>query len=82
MNNWMGLYKKTDPQYKILHDYWDTWVKPKEKDIMVKSRDGLKMRTIHSILDVREKEDEVQGGAAECYAVELAHDHHIFIALT
>ncbi len=24
-------------------------------------------------------EDEVQGGAAECYAVDLAHDHHIFV---
>jgi hypothetical protein len=58
--------KKTDPQYKILRDYWDEWINTKGKEIMVKSRDGLKTRTINScILRVR-KEDEGQVSAAGC----------------
>ena len=58
--------KKTDPQYKILRDYWDEWIDTKGKEIMVKSRDGLKTRTINScILRVR-KEDEGQVSAAGC----------------
>ena len=58
--------KKTDPQYKILRDYWDEWIDTKGKVIMVKSRDGLKTRTINScILRVR-KEDEGQVSAAGC----------------
>ena len=46
----MRAYKNTDPHYKILRDYWDKWIETKGKDIMVKSRDGLKTRTIHSIV--------------------------------
>jgi len=64
VRNWMRAYKNTDPHYKILRDYWDKWIETKGKDIMVKSRDGLKMRTIHSILRVRE-EGEGQGKAAQ-----------------
>jgi hypothetical protein len=60
----MRAYKNTDPHYKILRDYWDKWIETKGKDIMVKSRDGLKTRTIHSILHVRE-EGEGQGKAAQ-----------------
>jgi hypothetical protein len=77
--NLMGAYTKTNPQYMILDEYWDNWVKTKgTKEIRVMSKDGsLKSKSIYSILRVREEGEVVQGDAAELYSngeEEFAYD--------
>jgi hypothetical protein len=44
---WMGAYNKNDPQYKILRDYWDEWIKTKGKEVWVMTRDGLGKKTAY-----------------------------------
>lgn len=62
---WMGAYDKKDPQYKILRNYWDKWIKTKGKEVWVMNRDGLGKKSIYSILRTREEGEMQEVTAAE-----------------
>ena len=62
---WMGAYNKNDPQYKILRNYWDKWIKTEGKEVWVMNRDGLGKKSIYSILRMREKGELQEVTAAE-----------------
>ena len=62
---WMGAYNKNDPQYKILRNYWDKWIKTEGKEVWVMNRDGLGKKSIYSILRMREEGELQEAMAAE-----------------